>query len=226
MARKNNPEKTKQRIIEISARLFAEKGYAKTTMQNIVEELGMSKGAIFYHFASKEEIVDAVIERYRKFIMTKVKKIADDYSLSTKERVIKILLSLNMNDIDGVSMVEYLLSPENALIYQRVEIVFFRDITEILGKVIEKGVEEGIFDTSYPKESVEFILRRIRAFDLSEMQNLTIEELELQIRAVTWGIERILGCKDGEMSELKTAFSNLSKEYTVSEERGKDERTV
>ena len=60
MARNKYPEQTVEKILEVSLKLFSEKGYEKTTMQDIVNALGMSKGAIYHHFKSKEELVDAV----------------------------------------------------------------------------------------------------------------------------------------------------------------------
>lgn len=61
MARNRNPERTIERIVEVSFKLFIEKGYEQTTIQDIVNEPGdLSKGAIYHHFKNKEEIVDAV----------------------------------------------------------------------------------------------------------------------------------------------------------------------
>ena len=61
MARNKYPEVTVERILDVSQRLFLEKGYDNTTIQDIVDELGgLSKGAIYHHFKSKEEIMDAV----------------------------------------------------------------------------------------------------------------------------------------------------------------------
>ena len=61
MARNKYPEITVEKILDVSQRLFLEKGYDKTTIQDIVDELGgLSKGAIYHHFKSKEEIMDAL----------------------------------------------------------------------------------------------------------------------------------------------------------------------
>ena len=64
MARNKHPEETVRKILEISTRLFLEKGYEKTTMQDIISALGMSKGAVYHHFSSKEALMEAVVERY------------------------------------------------------------------------------------------------------------------------------------------------------------------
>ena len=64
MARNKYPEVTEERILDVAQRLFLEKGYENTTIQDIVNELGgLTKGAVYHHFKSKEEIMDAVSDR-------------------------------------------------------------------------------------------------------------------------------------------------------------------
>ena len=64
MARNKHPERTVEQILSAAQRLFLEKGYEETTIQDIVDALGgMTKGAVYHHFKSKEEILDAVSDR-------------------------------------------------------------------------------------------------------------------------------------------------------------------
>ena len=63
MARNKHPEITVELILNTAQRLFVEIGYEKTSMQNIMDETGLSKGAIYHHFKSKEEIFNVVAER-------------------------------------------------------------------------------------------------------------------------------------------------------------------
>lgn len=61
MARNKYPEVTVEKILEAAQKLFLEKGYDQTTIQDIVDELGgLTKGAIYHHFKSKEDIMDAL----------------------------------------------------------------------------------------------------------------------------------------------------------------------
>ena len=64
MARNKHPEETVRKILDVSQRLFQEKGYEGTTVQDIVDALGLSKGAIYHHFRSKEDILDRLNDRY------------------------------------------------------------------------------------------------------------------------------------------------------------------
>ena len=60
MGRNKHPEQTQERIIDASIKLFIEKGYEQTTIQDILDALKLSKGGLYHHFKSKEEILEAV----------------------------------------------------------------------------------------------------------------------------------------------------------------------
>ena len=55
MPRNKYPEQTVEKILDAAAALFAEKGYQSTTLQDIIDATGLSKGAVYHHFRSKEE---------------------------------------------------------------------------------------------------------------------------------------------------------------------------
>lgn len=64
MARNKYPEITVEKILEVSQWLFLTKGYDNTTIQDIVDDLGgPTRGAIYHHFKSKEEIMDALTNK-------------------------------------------------------------------------------------------------------------------------------------------------------------------
>lgn len=54
---------TKERILETALELFAEKGYLGTSMRDIAQRLGITKGALYKHYAGKQEILDSIVER-------------------------------------------------------------------------------------------------------------------------------------------------------------------
>ena len=64
MARNKYPEETIELILDVAYRLFIEQGYEHTSIQSIIDRLGgLSKGAIYHHFKSKEDILTAVVDR-------------------------------------------------------------------------------------------------------------------------------------------------------------------
>ncbi len=54
---------TKKRILETALELFAQSGYLGTSMSDIAERLGITKGALYKHYTSKQEILDSIVER-------------------------------------------------------------------------------------------------------------------------------------------------------------------
>ena len=64
MARNKHPEETVNLIVDVAYRLFMEKGYERTSIQDIIDNLGgLSKGAIYHHFKSKEDILVTVTNK-------------------------------------------------------------------------------------------------------------------------------------------------------------------
>ena len=67
-----NKEDRRKQIKKVALRLFTDKGYAKTTMDEIVQECGISKGGMYHHYANKEEIFVELLKdgsEYRKNIV-------------------------------------------------------------------------------------------------------------------------------------------------------------
>lgn len=77
MARNAHPEVTRQRILDAAKKLFAQKGYERTTIQDILDELeDLSKGAIYHHFKNKEAMLHALIDSTNDFFPRQIKRMA------------------------------------------------------------------------------------------------------------------------------------------------------
>ena len=64
--------KTKRKIFETSMKLFAQKGYAATSIEEITATVGVAKGTLYYHFSSKEEIFNFLIEEGMKLLQNSI----------------------------------------------------------------------------------------------------------------------------------------------------------
>lgn len=82
MPRNKYPEETVQKILDASLKLFLEKGYEQTTVLDIVDNLGgLTRGAFYHHFKSKEEVLDALSEQlYHK--MDPFEKVKQEHGLT------------------------------------------------------------------------------------------------------------------------------------------------
>ncbi|MBN2026538.1 MAG: TetR family transcriptional regulator C-terminal domain-containing protein [Actinobacteria bacterium] len=80
-------EKTRRRIVGHATLLMYEKGYAKTTIDDVIAAAGITKGSFYFHFSSKEELGYAVIENASAHIMDSLTKVLDLPGLSPFERI-------------------------------------------------------------------------------------------------------------------------------------------
>lgn len=160
MTRKNNPKQTIENIISISAQLFAEKGYDKTSMQEIVDALGMSKGAIFHHFRSKEDIFNAVMKRQFELVIEEVNQWLDEMqALSAKEKL-KHLIKRNISKgnviEDSCNIVEGAVgSPQLILAFTQDSV---KMLAPIVAKLLREGIEDKSITTEFPDECAEILM--------------------------------------------------------------------
>lgn len=158
MARNKYPEVTVEKILEVSQRLFLEKGYDNTTIQDIVDELGgLTKGAIYHHFKSKEEIMDALSEKMftsnNPFEAVKRRK-----ELNGLEKM-RLAVKLNQADENQVELTRQAIP---LLKNPRVLTGMLESNRQFLCpywlELIEEGKKDGSIQTQYPKELAELLV--------------------------------------------------------------------
>jgi AcrR family transcriptional regulator len=158
MTRKNNSQQTISKILDVAAKLFMEKGYEQTTMQDIVDGIGMSKGAIFHHFKSKEDVMDGVIQHMAEGIVERVNAIADNSTLTVNEKMRSAVLSMNISEGIGKEVIEELHKPVNAQMHQTSITKTIQAVAPVLARIAEQGIRDGTYKTPYPLETIEFLL--------------------------------------------------------------------
>ena len=94
-------EVRRMEILEAANRLFGEKGFDGTSTAEIFDAVGIARGTLYYHFKSKEDILDALIDRYGERIFLSARTIAGDRTIPVIERFLRVLMSLKINDGGG-----------------------------------------------------------------------------------------------------------------------------
>lgn len=154
MARNKYPEETVNLILDTSVELFLKKGYDNTSIQDIVDCLGgLSKGAIYHHFKSKEAILIEVYQRLSLVIETQMVAIRDDKSITGLQKLQKMFMS----SLSSVSQREILASSPNLLKNPRLlaiqmESIIYDVVPNYIEPVINEGMADGSIVCDYPKE--------------------------------------------------------------------------
>ena len=157
MARNKYPEETVEKILDVSYRLFTEKGYERTTIQDIVDALGMSKGAIYHHFKSKEDILDQITTRYYDQ-MDWFSHIRADESLTGLEKLQQILEAM-LSDREKVALDHMAMSMElDPRMLALVVTSTFQETCPFTLALVEEGIRDGSITAQYPRELNEVLM--------------------------------------------------------------------
>ncbi len=162
MAWNKYPERTIELILTVSEKLFVERGYEKTTMQDILNELKMSKGAIYHHFKSKEEILRTIIDNK----VNREKKLLHDIAASTnaenaREKTTMILLGFLAGEADTFNgapkslMLSTIKDPNLVIASLQTSVL---EMAPIFSKLFTQGAEDGSIQTEYPLEYAEIFM--------------------------------------------------------------------
>ena len=157
MARNKYPEVTVERILDVSQRLFLEKGYENTTIQDIVDELGgLTKGAVYHHFKSKEEIMDAVGDRMF-FSNNPFEAVRGRTDLNGLQKL-REAVRLNQSDQERVRLTAQSIPiAKSPRLLQEMIVSNRKVLTPYFLELIEEGNRDGSMHTAYPREIAELL---------------------------------------------------------------------
>jgi AcrR family transcriptional regulator len=190
-------EERKLEIIETSERMFRENGYANTSVNAIIKEIGIAKGTFYHHYKSKEEVLEAIVDHTLDQIVGMAEQVADDPSMDALTKMRVLLSDSHIGDEETSEVAEHLHLPGNRELHEATNIQTVLRLSPVFARIVEQGNEENVFNAKRPLETMQFLLTGSQflldggLFDFSE------DEL-LQRRLVTQEIvEKALGARRG-----------------------------
>ena len=200
-------------ILNAAQRLVYTKGYEHMTIQDILDDLGISKGAFYHYFDSKGSVLEALVERMAvDEVVPILTAIVRDPQLTGLEKLHRYFESAARWKITRkafmLELVRVWIADENAIVRQKLTTVSIQWITPLLTEIIRQGIREGSFTTPYPDQ-----ISRVVYYILLGLSDTLIEllvsseedrdELRIKqtvdtyIRALTDAMERVLGTRPG-----------------------------
>lgn len=159
MGRSKNSKLTVEEILVISTKLFLEKGYEKTSIQDILDALNLSKGGLYHHFRSKEEILSAVLEKRSNGLSIMFHDlIQNTIAENTKEKLKKIMFQfMNHEQTHSIDMVVASQIHNPYFIVSGLQSSINQD-AQMISKLIEEGMNDGSLDVKEPLLCAELFL--------------------------------------------------------------------
>ena len=193
-------EERKKEILDIAEELFTAKGYDNTSTTDILDRVGIARGTIYYHFKSKEEILDALIDRITQGIVRNVKS-ALSYDAPAPKKIIAFIGATKVDSAIGKEITDHAHKPQNALMHQKMMNSLLAELTPIAAGIIRDGIKEGSFSTDYPDEAAEMLLV-YSSVVFDDMNEITEAEREKKVAGFVFNMEKLLGVKSGGLTEI------------------------
>jgi AcrR family transcriptional regulator len=151
-------DERRNEILDVTEKLFHIKGYDKCTINDILKEVGIAKGTFYHYFKSKEEVLDAIVSRYKDVVITKVNEVANNDVITLEEKLMGTFMSMRIIDQLDSGMINEMHKTENALLHQKILNQIVIDVAPILVKIIKEGVDRKVWRCKFPLEYMQIFL--------------------------------------------------------------------
>ncbi len=202
-------------FLETAQQLFFQKGYEKTSVNDIIEKIGVAKGTFYHYFKSKKNLLDKIVKGYAEKTLSKIKNLIKRTDLNGVEKINLFYSSIRDFKIENIELMKMLMKvmykDENLILRHNMFKQNIKLLTPLFAEIIKQGKEEGLFSPVDHVETAELVftmgtnlnetvvLLLLDAADKPE----NIEKIERKLKVYYKSIERILGASEGSLNFFK-----------------------
>jgi AcrR family transcriptional regulator len=195
----------KRELVEIAERLFLEKGYAQTSVDDILAASALSKGGFYHYFKSKEEVLSESLNYLVEDSLLLLEAIVADPTLNAMQKLRRFLTRKALFQKSKIDYAKYLgmLMKSDFMLY-KVYVSLAQKFLDPFARIVEQGTREGLFDVAFPRETADILIRIMVSVPQSALygefvqDESTYRNYSVAVRTV---IARTLGV---EVDELNT----------------------
>lgn len=180
-------EKRKQELLKIAYRLFISKGYEETSIDEIIAEAQIAKGTFYFHFKSKNALLEAIIN----MMITEEAEQAKQFvsaSLTVPQKIVGVITSLRPRQ-NEMNIENALNRKENIVIHEKIKRRIIDEAVPILSEVVSEGNAQGILDCDNISERVRLLL--VMSSEVFDRGSFTSADIDVFIDT----IEKMLGAE-------------------------------
>jgi AcrR family transcriptional regulator len=199
-------------FIDVAERRILTSGYEQLSIQEVLDELGTSKGAFYHYFDSKADLLESVVDRVVAAAVAAIQPVVDDPSLDAVQKLERVFSTAAAFKAERREVILGLLqawfSDDNAIVREKVRRIRVNRIAPLLGPVVRQGVAEGVFTGASGDELARILVTFMAVFS-DELAELYIERHAGRIDLATverafdtyrQTFERILGVRPGTLT--------------------------
>ena len=188
-------ERRKQELLKIAYRMFIQKGYEETSIDEIIAEAHIAKGTYYYYFPSKEATLEEVINMMINDEVERAKAVLSA-QIPIPQKLVGVIVSLRPEQ-DESNIANALNQKENIIMHEKINRRIVDEAVPILAEVVSEGIAQGMFTCDHIEERVRMIL--IMGQHLFDNGNFSEGDIEVFIDMV----EKTLGAQQGTLGFIR-----------------------
>ena len=168
----------KQEFLTAALELLSEKGYEKTTIQDIIDKMGVSKGAFYHYFISKEDVIEQIAQEYAERGIGIMRRIADRKDLDAIEKINTIIKMINeykgSREKERIKIKRIFKGDKNLKLERKITKAIRHDALIIYHEILNAAIKEKSIKKSNTRELAEFTANIIH--NLNDSIDQLVEE--------------------------------------------------
>lgn len=217
MARTLDPQAHATRrdvFLDVAQALILSRGYDRFSVQDILDAAGASKGAFYHYFDSKDELLDAIVDRMADQATARVQPLLDDQSLTAPQKLEAVFGGIADYKAERSDLIVGFMrvwgSNDNVVVRERLRRLLAKRQLRLLEAVVRQGIAEGSFTSRFPDHLARVLVGFMAgmaelAMDLwigRQEGTITLEEVKRTFDAYLEAFERIVGARPGSLKFL------------------------
>ena len=194
------PDVRRMEIILIAKKQFEQKGYANTSVESIIQEVGIAKGTFYHYFKAKKDILQAIVEYIGSEMESLFRSIVENNNLTAIEKLQLMIRGPKKKVLTESPVMEILHKGENRELQEQLNILTIEHIAPLMAQVFEQGKQEGVFARTVPVESIQLMLGGSQFVMDSGLFNWSNEKRTAFLKSAQTMLEMMVGAKPGTFS--------------------------
>lgn len=202
-------------IMDAAEALFMQKGYDHVPVSEILEAVGIAKGTFYHHFASKEELLNAILERTLEGIGERAAAIGEAPGMSAPDKLQAVMGTIFQGGDNRRGTALDPTDERHLVMHVKLTNLFYAKLEPVLVAITRQGIQEGVFRTGNPEDVTVILLRGITGFINRHYREMADPGFaSARMASISLVLARVLGMREqpGESSPPPGASGAVSSE--------------
>ncbi len=195
-------DERRDELIDVAERLFLERGYEETAVSDIVKAMNVAQGTFYYHFKSKTEILEAIVEKTVAELEGDLKRIIANSSTDAVTKLKQVFRGLFRLNESYRGILEFVHRDSNVLLHHKLTRLAIARSSQLVSELLAAGIAEGRFKVRHVPETSEILVAiMVHVFHQPDVMNSPVR-YERMRETLADVLPRILGIENlGAMSK-------------------------